>query len=141
MSSGDFALDLADPAQSGVYQVDTTDLDTLAALARAAGLRTLRVDLAGCGDKRTLLLRLATQLDFPNGFGRNWDALADALRDLAWLPSPGGYALLLDGLETLAAAAPADRDSLLDILDEAASSWAARGRSFAAFIAPANACG
>ncbi|MCC5085535.1 barstar family protein [Xanthomonas campestris] len=140
MSAGDFALDLSDPQQSGVYQAQTQDLDTMAALARDAGLRILRVDLAACADKRTLLMRLAIQLDFPPGFGRNWDALSDALRDLSWLSAPRGYALLLDGADALATHAPADRDSLLDILDEAANAWAARGRSFAAFVAPASAC-
>ncbi|WP_372393618.1 barstar family protein [Xanthomonas sp. NCPPB 3582] len=140
MSAGDFALDLSNPQQSGVYQAETDDLDTMAALARDAGLRILRVDLATCSDKRMLLMRLATQLDFPLGFGRNWDALSDGLRDLAWLPAPRGYALLIDGANALAQAAPADRDTLLDILDEAATSWASRGRTFAAFVAPASAC-
>ncbi|PPU76733.1 MULTISPECIES: barstar family protein [Xanthomonas] len=140
MSAGDFALDLSDPQQSGVYQADTDDLDTMAALARDAGLRILRVDLATCNDKRMLLMRLATQLDFPAGFGRNWDALSDGLRDLSWLAAPRGYALLIDGADALAKAVPGDRDTLLDILDEAATSWAARGRTFAAFVAPAGAC-
>lgn len=140
MSAGDFALDLSDPQQSGVYQADTDDLDTMAALARDAGLRILRVDLATCNDKRMLLMRLATQLDFPAGFGRNWDALSDGLRDLSWLAAPRRYALLIDGADALAKAVPGDRDTLLDILDEAATSWAARGRTFAAFVAPAGAC-
>ncbi|MBB4769380.1 barnase inhibitor [Xanthomonas sp. LMG 8993] len=140
MSTGDFALDLSDPQQSGVYQAETDDLDTMAALARDAGLHILRVDLASCSDKHRLLMRLATQLDFPAGFGRNWDALSDALRDLAWLPASHGYALLIDGADALARTAPNDRDTLLDILDEAATTWAARGLTFAAFVAPASAC-
>ncbi|MFC7521537.1 barstar family protein [Xanthomonas populi] len=140
MSAGDFALNLSDPQQSGVYQADTDDLDTMAALARDAGLRILRVDLASCSDKHMLLLRLATQLDFPASFGRNWDALSDALRDLAWLPAAHGYALLIDGADILARTAPKDRNTLLDILDEAATSWAARRLTFAAFVAPASAC-
>ncbi|MGV7191392.1 barstar family protein [Xanthomonas axonopodis] len=140
MNAGDFALDLSDPQQSGVYQAETDDLDTMAALARDAGLRIVRVDLAACSDKRMLLMRLATQLDFPASFGRNWDALSDALRDLAWLPSPHGYALLIDGAQALTSTAPNDRDTLLDILDEVANAWAARGLTFAAFVAPASAC-
>ncbi|PPU41042.1 barstar family protein [Xanthomonas arboricola] len=140
MSAGDFTLDLSDPQQSGVYQADTDDLDTMAALARDAGLHILRVDLASCSDKHRLLMRLATQLDFPASFGRNWDALSDALRDLAWLPASQGYALLIDGADALARTAPNDRNTLLDILDEAATAWAARGQTFAAFVAPASAC-
>lgn len=141
MNLGNFGLDLSDPASSGVYQAEAGDLDSLAALARDAGLRTLRVDLAACQNKHTLLIRLATQLDFPTDFGRNWDALSDALRDLSWLPTSQGYALLLDGADALAEQAPADRDTLLDILDEAANSWAHQSIVFAAFVAPAEACG
>ncbi|MFT4249655.1 MAG: barstar family protein [Pseudomonas sp.] len=131
--SGGFDLDLADPAQSGVYAVGDADLDTLAALARDAGLRVLRVDLRGCADKRTLLARLAAQLDFPAAFGRNWDALSDALSDLAWQPAQG-YALLLESAGPLRAAAAGDFDTLLDILDEAAGSWREAGIPFAVFI-------
>ncbi|MEQ4576431.1 MULTISPECIES: barstar family protein [Gammaproteobacteria] len=131
--SGGFGLDLSDPAQSGVYSVGEADLDTLAALARDAGLRVLRVDLQGCTDKRTLLARLAAQLDFPPAFGRNWDALSDALRDLSWQPA-NGYALLLESAATLRASAGADFDTLLDILDEAAIRWRESGIPFAVFM-------
>jgi hypothetical protein len=138
MSHDPFGLGLAEPARSGVYQVDVADLDTLGALARDAGLQSHRIDLEGCADKRTLLLRLATQLDFPPGFGRNWDALTDALRDLSWLPAARrGYALLLDGADALGSQAPADFAILLDILDDAATFWREEGLGFFAFVAMA----
>lgn len=132
--SGGFDLDLADPQRSGVYATTDADLDTLAALARDAGLRVLRVDLRGCADKRTLLARLAAQLDFPPGFGRNWDALSDALRDLSWQPAASGYALLLESAETLRGGDAAEFGTLLDILDEVAGSWRTAGVPFAVFI-------
>ena len=43
----------------------------------------IRVDLAGCSDKATLLARLAAALQFPDWFGHNWDALSDCLTDLS----------------------------------------------------------
>lgn len=129
-----FDLDPADPAQSGVYAVATYDLDSLAALARDAGLRVLRVELGDCGDKRRLLIRLAAQLDFPPSFGRNWDALSDALRDLDWLPSPGGYALLLDAADQLREQSASDFAHLLEVLDEAASAWRGWARPFIVFV-------
>ena len=132
--SGRFDLDLTDPQRSGVYAVGDEDLDTLAALARGAGLRVLRVDLRDCTDKRTLLARLAAQLDFPHAFGRNWDALSDALRDLAWLPAPSGYALLLESAESLRSQAGVDFDTLLEILDETASAWRRLDAPFNVFI-------
>ncbi len=135
MSIGDFDLDLGAPASNGVYRVSTEDLPDLAALARGAGLWVKRLDLLDCADKQTLLMRLATQLDFPRGFGRNWDALSDALRDLSWLRGASGYALLLEGLATLAGQAPEALTTLLEIVDEAAGSWARDGRVFVAFVA------
>ena len=135
MSQAHFDLDLGDAGNAGVYRVDAASLDTMAALARDAGLRVLRVDLDACADKRTLLARLAAQLDFPSGFGTNWDALSDALRDLSWLPATTGYALLLESADALATASPGDFDTLLDILDEAASAWARQQVPLAVFIA------
>jgi len=135
--SAHFDLDLGDPAQSGVYRIDPAALDTMAALARDAGLRILRVDLAGCASKRTLLARLAAQLDFPHGSGLNWDALSDSLRDLSWLPA-GGYALLLEAADALRAGAAEDFHVLLDILDESAQAWAAAGVAFVAFVCLAD---
>ncbi|HEY0332150.1 MAG TPA: barstar family protein [Stenotrophomonas sp.] len=134
MSQAHFDLDLGDPGNAGVYRIDAASLDTMAALARDAGLRVLRVDLEGCSDKRTLLARLAAQLDFPAGLGGNWDALSDALRDLSWLPG-NGYAVLLDCLDALRNAAPREFGILLDVLDEAAQAWATQQLAFVAFVA------
>lgn len=135
MSLGSFDLDLSTPANNGVYQVDPADLADLAALARTAGLRVSRIDLHGCISKSVLMLRMATQLDFPGSFGRNWDALTDALRDLAWLPAPGGHALMIEGSDLLAERQPEAYATLLDILDDAAHTWATDHQLFVAFVA------
>lgn len=52
-----------------------------------------------------LLDRLADELAFPAWFGRNFDALADCLGDLSWLPGVG-HVLVWDQWGTLAAADP-----------------------------------
>ncbi len=134
MSDSGFDMGLEDVGQAGVYGVAHGDLGGLAAAARDAGLKVLRVDLESCTDKRTLLLRIGTQLDFPAGWGRNWDALSDALRDLSWLPAPG-YALLFDGTAQLHAALPHETDVLLGILQEASQWWAEADVPFWAFLA------
>lgn len=133
MTDSGFDMGLDDAGRAGVYGVGHGDLDGLAALARDAGLKALRVDLAGCSDKRTLLLRIATRLDFPSQLGHNWDALADALRDLSWLPA-NGYALLFDQADALRRDAGEDFDTLLDVLNEASASWAEDGVPFWAFL-------
>jgi RNAse (barnase) inhibitor barstar len=134
MSESGFDLGLSDPARAGVFLVAGDDLDALDVLARDAGLRAWRIDLNDCRNKATLLLRIATMLEFPGSFGRNWDALSDGLRDLSWLPADG-YALLFEGAGDLRNADATSYDTLLDILGEASREWAARGVALWAFIA------
>ena len=81
-----------------------------------------------------LLLRIANALDVPAGQGRNWDALADQLRDLSWRPS-SGHVLLFDDARGLRDADEASFDTLLDILSDAAADWSAQELPFWAFLA------
>ncbi len=134
MSDSGFDLGLDDPAQSGVYFVTSPDLDTLQVAARDAGLLVRRVDLGGCSDKATLLMRIGSALDFPSGSGRNWDALTDRLRDLSWLAAEG-YMLLIDDAGDLRDADEPGFDTLLEILEDVAGDWAGRETPFWAFLA------
>ncbi|MGX5731069.1 barstar family protein [Pseudoxanthomonas beigongshangi] len=134
MTDSGFDLGLGDARQAGVFFVTSEDLDSLAAAGRDAALGVRRVDLSGCENKASLMLRLATQLDFPDSTGRNWDALSDNLRDLSWLPAPG-YVLLLDQGAELRRRDEAVFDTLLDVLDEAAQFWAGQDVPFWAFLA------
>ena len=134
MSESGFDLGLDDPSRAGVYFVTSDDLHTMGMAARDAGLLARGIDLRGCKTKATLLLRMSSALESPNGSGRNWDALSDQLRDLAWLPAQG-YALLFDDAGALRDADEASFDTLLDILQEAATDWAQRDIPFWAFLA------
>jgi hypothetical protein len=134
MTGSGFDLGLGDADQGGVYFVSPSDLDSLAAAGRDASLVVRRVDLSHCEGKYALLLRLATQLDFPDSTGRNWDALSDRLRDLQWLGS-GGYVLLLDDARALRRRDPASLDTLLEVLEEASQFWMAQQTPFWAFVA------
>jgi hypothetical protein len=99
---------------------------------RDAGLwRT--VDLSGVCDKTGLLRAFAQALEFPSGFGGNWDALADSLQDLSWLQWQR-IALDVRGAQDIAHKAPADWRTALDILEEAATYWAERDRTFLVLV-------
>lgn len=134
MSDSGFDLGLDDPSRAGVYFVTNDDLQTMAMAARDAGLLARHIDLRGCNSKATLLLRISSALDTPTGSGRNWDALSDQLRDLSWLAAQG-YAFLFDDASNLRDADEASFDTLLDILQEAATDWAKRQIPFWAFLA------
>jgi hypothetical protein len=140
VSTSGFESGLNDPAASGVYFVAPADLDALGVASRDAGLAVRRVDLGGCPDKRTLLVRFAVALETPRGRGGNWDALADDLRDLDWLGGDG-VALLLEDVADARDADAAMVSTLLSILDEAAAAWSARSRPFFAFVGYAPARG
>lgn len=127
-------IDFTDMARSGTYLVGATDLDTLDAAAHEQGLLVRRASLLGCQDKPDLLERIAATLEFPDPFGANWDALADCLGDLAWLPHTNGYALLFDHAGDLRDAAEPDFDTLLDILEQACARWKQRGTAFYALL-------
>ena len=133
MSDSGFDLGLDDPGRAGVYFVTNDDLHTMGMAARDASLLVRSIDLRGCKSKATLLLRMSNALDTATGSGRNWDALSDQLRDLSWLPSQG-YALLFEDARDLRDADETSFDTLLDILQEAATDWAQREIPFWAFL-------
>ena len=80
-------------------------------------------------DKAELLRRIAAALSFPDWFGHNWDALADSLEDLSWLPATG-YLLLLERAQDWQTQAGDDAAALLDILNEASAQWAEARKPF-----------
>lgn len=131
-SGFDFGLD--DPGKAGVFFVSAGDLHTLGAAAHDAGLVPRHIDLMGCANKATVLLRISMALDFPLTSGRNWDALSDRLRDLQWLGGQG-YVLLLGGAGDVRDVDEKTFDTLVSVLDEASTYWASRGVPFWAFMA------
>lgn len=134
MTESGFELGLDQPDRCGVFFVTDDDLDALGVASRDAGLAVRRIDLGGCDDKATLLLRVGNALDFPAGSGRNWDALSDRVRDLSWIEA-GGYALLFENAGDLQDADEAAFDTLLDVLEEAAAAWRDRAVPFWVFLA------
>ncbi|MGY1459494.1 MULTISPECIES: barstar family protein [unclassified Luteimonas] len=124
---------LADASQAAAYFVDIRDRAALVEAANALDFTVAVANLAAADDKDALLDQIAEALQFPATFGGNWDALADSLGDLSWLPAPG-YVLLLDHCADLRDAAPDDFATLLDILDEAATAHARAGVPFWALL-------
>ncbi len=119
--SGPAIPDLACAADSGLRPLSASAVALRAAAARAS-LRCIRVDLAACADKASLLECFARALRFPDWFGHNWDAFDDCLRDLSWLPAQG-YVLILEHAPDARARCGEDCAIALDILAEAAAIW------------------
>lgn len=125
---------LVEAEQAGTFYLTASDLGPLHDAAHDVGLLCIRVDLAGCRDKPALMRAFAAALAFPGDVGHNWDALADALGDLDWLPAEG-YVLGLQNAQELRTADPADYATLISVLEGACEDWRERGTPFWAFIA------
>lgn len=87
--------------------------------------------------KAALLDAVAGALGFPEWVGRNWDALADALADLSWLPA-GPVALVWEAPERLRDADPQAYEVALHVLREAADSSAGTRRPLAVLLVPTS---
>jgi RNAse (barnase) inhibitor barstar len=129
-----FDLDFGDASHGGIFFVTSEDLDPLADGAGMQGLCVCRVNLADYTNREALFDRLAVALRLPADFGRNWDALADSVRDLSWLKAPG-VILLFDHADAMQLADEEGFDTLLDILEEAVDYWQEAGSPFFVFFA------
>lgn len=120
---------LSSAAAPAVVDVDDDLLgtpDLRRALLRA-GWRVATLDRAPVVDKTTLLHALYQSGEYPAGFGFNWDALLDALRDLEWLEPAEGIALVWRHPDVLASRDPETAATFAEILEDAASHRAAVG--------------
>jgi hypothetical protein len=120
---------LLDPANNGAYFFDRNDREALLEAAIDAGLCASPVDFAGCAGKDDALARIAAALAFPSWFGGNWDALADCLGDLSWLPGEGQL-LLFDQAWDWRERDGEEFTTLLDVCGEAAQGWMRERRPF-----------
>ncbi|WP_405441722.1 barstar family protein [Streptomyces avidinii] len=95
--------------------------------AEAAGRTTVRLDLDGVRGKAELMRRCGGALRLPEWVGGNWDALADALRDLSWLPGGGGWLVAVTSWRGFAGARPGEWETFVEVLEEGVDFWRARG--------------
>ncbi|MEV7615969.1 barstar family protein [Streptomyces sp. NPDC089799] len=102
---------------------DAHPLAPALAAAEQAGWAVVRLDLDGVRTKARLMDACAAAFALPEWFGRNWDALADCLTDLSWLPGAGGRLVAVTGWDGLALARPGDWEVLQEVLEEAAAYW------------------
>ena len=87
------------------------------------------IDVGEMVDKEAVLAEFARGFDLPRWFGHNWDALADCLNDLEWLPD-GELILILEG----SMAEVEDAQMLVAILRECCHAWQDAGRAFHVLI-------
>ena len=119
---------LQDVKESGLYMV-TCELDDVRQAARDAGYVLFDIDLTGVHSKTEFLAIIAEKIEAPEWFGKNWDALADALSDLSWKNAPGYVMLLVNSNENFNLLSN-DHDVARDILETTAEYWKSQGKPF-----------
>lgn len=120
---------LLDASRSGVYR--SPRAEPIMDAVRGSALSLVMIRAQG---KEALLTQIAAELDFPDWFGQNWDALEDCLTDLSWR-NAAGHVLVFEEPQP-----GDDLGVLIDVLQSVAEYWARRGEPFfAVFIDPSRA--
>lgn len=123
-----FPVDLA-------VRIDADELPRLHDDLEHNGMACIDVSLKGCRDKADLMARMAAAMRYPEPppFAANWDALADALRDLEWWPAQG-YALVIDVRGFIDHAHDPLIPQLTDVLRDARAFWQEEDIAFVPFF-------
>lgn len=106
-----------------VYRLETqAPKEELSDLAGQQDYRFFYLDGQGIHDGPSFIDECAKVMDFPDYFGRNWNALDECITDLEWCQAKG-YVLLYDGVDAFAQADPNQWAYALDTLRSAADYW------------------
>lgn len=129
MSAAHYESLFGNAGLAGVHHLPHGPLDDLLSGAQAAGCLVLRVDLGTARDREQMLDAIGKALRFPEWYGHNWDALADCLLDLGWLPA-AGYVVILDRCDGIHGRAESEFVKLMQVFQEAAETWREDGVPF-----------
>jgi RNAse (barnase) inhibitor barstar len=72
-----------------------------------------------------MLEEFASQLQFPDYFGANLDALEEMLTDLSWLPTDGGHLIMIADPDEVLVGHDDELRRLIDVLLFVQNEWAA----------------
>lgn len=130
---------LRDAGAAGLQALQAAAVPRVRDACAEHGCLLAAIDLRGCGSRDAVLARFSLALAFPDWFGGNWDALADALGDLGWLPEHDGYVLLLMGLDDYRRTDPEGGAVLCELLEAVADAWRPVGVPFWSLVVDAPA--
>lgn len=125
---------LADCRCAGHCHLPHDQRAAVEAAARELGFMRLEADLGRLRKASSVLVRLGHDLNLPEWYGANFDALADCLTDFDGNEAPG-YVLLLSGGDLLRADDVAAGRTLDEVLAFAIGHWREAGIPFWVFDA------
>ncbi len=104
--------------------VDMTETE-LAELVKSHNCQVFYIDGRNINNKADLLTKIANVMNFPDYFGKNWDALQDCMTDLDCCEDYQ-YLIVYDYWQDFANNHPKDWQILNDIFLEAIAYWEER---------------
>lgn len=119
------------PQNAGIFLLARQDLPALRQAADELKQAFFSVDLGNARNVPGFIKALRRDLDFPDWFGGNLDALHDCLTDFSWRPATG-YVITLDGSEALRAN-PTSFAIFNEVLASVIEAWQARAVPFRVF--------
>ena len=88
------------------------------------GMLLVEADAALMMNYEGLLREIAAVFQFPDYFGKNYNALNDCITDLDWLPAEGYLFVIKNSASLMIEESGDDLEVLLRILDKAGKEWA-----------------
>ncbi len=88
-----------------------------------SGVRLVRIDGAGMSTEAEMHDQFSERFEFPEYYGRNWDALYECLTDLSWTPA-GAYIMYVSQSSRLLSRQRPSIPLFLDIISSACAAWA-----------------
>jgi RNAse (barnase) inhibitor barstar len=119
------------PLSAGIFMLARQDLPALEQAANELGQAFFHVDLRNARNVPGFIKALQRDLDFPDWFGGNLDAMHDCLTDFSWRPA-AGYVIVLDGSEALRAT-PTSFAIFNEVLASVSEAWQERDIPFRFF--------
>lgn len=126
----------ADEKQSCITFVkkesETTAFDALREASHTAGVYAAYLRGDRCSTARRFFREISAAMQFPKGFGENWDALSECLTDLDWL-SFQAVTVVIDDYDKLFGTRKRgrqDRETLCAVFETSAAFWAKLGVPF-----------
>ncbi len=117
--------------EAGVYQLNCS-VDELRAAVALAGYTLFEADLAQVQGKGEFLAAMARAITAPDWFGHNFDALADALGDIA---PASGYVLLLRHGGDMLGLSDVEHHIAMEVFSSTTAFWKSQGKPFWVFFA------
>lgn len=109
-----------------IHQISVNMTETeLAELATSHNCQLFYIDGRNINNKADFLVKIADVMNFPDYFGKNWDALQDCITDLDW-SADFQYLIVYDHWQNFANNHPKDWQILNDIFLEAIAHWQAQ---------------